>query len=263
MRALLSPRRWGAHLAVLVAVLATGVLGAWQLDAWRDARADAALDRSGAEPVPLDRALGPDAPFEQDAVGRPVLLRGRWLPEATVLVSGREQDGEDGFWVATPLVAASSGSAIYVVRGFTADEDPPEAPAGDTEAVALLQPPEGTGAVDEDAGDDVLPQLRTADLVQRQAEDLYGGYAVLDAGRSPAAGDATAGLAPATPDQLPEAGRTTALRNVLYAVEWWLFGAFALVVWWRWARDVVAAERASATPVRGSVDETEAVGSAP
>ena len=30
-------------------------------------------------------------------------------------------------------------------------------------------------------------------------------------------------------DQLPDVGRFTALRNLLYAIEWWFFGAFAAV----------------------------------
>ena len=36
-------------------------------------------------------------------------------------------------------------------------------------------------------------------------------------------------------------GRFTALRNLLYAVEWWVFGAFAAFIWWRWVRDQQAA----------------------
>ena len=35
-------------------------------------------------------------------------------------------------------------------------------------------------------------------------------------------------------EQLPDASRFTALRNLLYAMEWWFFGAFAAFVWWRW-----------------------------
>ncbi len=262
MRALLAPRAWLAHLLVVAAVGAAGLLGAWQLENWRDARADQARDRSGAEPVALDDALGPNDPFSEDAVGLPVEVSGRWLPEATVRVTGREQDGDTGSWVATPLVT-DSGSAIYVVRGFTTNNEAPPPPAAEAELVALLQPPEGTGAVDDDAGDDVLPQLRTADLVQRQEQDLYGGYAVLDPERSTDAAAATEGLQAASPGQLPSADGTTGLRNVLYAIEWWLFGAFAALVWARWARDVVLAERAADEETPEPEDEDQPVGSAP
>ncbi len=33
----------------------------------------------------------------------------------------------------------------------------------------------------------------------------------------------------------------TGLKNLLYAIEWWIFGAFAVFIWWRWRRDAHAA----------------------
>ena len=42
---------------------------------------------------------------------------------------------------------------------------------------------------------------------------------------------------PATLDQLPPAGTFTGWRNIAYAIEWWLFAAFALFLWWRFVRD--------------------------
>ena len=38
-------------------------------------------------------------------------------------------------------------------------------------------------------------------------------------------------------EQLPSPGAFTALRNLLYAVEWWFFGAFALFIWWRFVNE--------------------------
>jgi len=32
----------------------------------------------------------------------------------------------------------------------------------------------------------------------------------------------------------------TSVRNFLYALEWWVFGGFAVYLWWRWCRDEVA-----------------------
>lgn len=232
------PRTWPLHLVALVAVGTAVVLGVWQYDAW-DAQRDAeARDLTAAEPVPLAEVIGPDDPFPGDRVGQPVTLRGTWVPDATVYVSGREYAGRDGYWVATPLaVAGQAGSALYVVRGWSESAEraaPP--PAGPAEAVGWLQPTEGTGEEDDDRGDDVLPQMRTADLIQRVDQDLYGAYAVLDTSRT-RAGAATDGLRPASLGQLPEAGRFTAIRNLLYAVEWWVFGLFAAFIWWRWVRE--------------------------
>jgi cytochrome oxidase assembly protein ShyY1 len=152
----------------------------------------------------------------------------------TVFVSGRERDGHDGFWMVTPLaVGGADAPALPVVIGWVADPaDAPAPPEGSADLVGWLQPSEGTGAVDDDPRDDVFPQLRVADLVQRVGRDLYGGYAV--------AQDGIAGLPAADLVQLPDAGRFTAVRNLSYAVEWWFFGAFVVLIWWRWLREQLA-----------------------
>ncbi len=255
MRTFLTPRMLGAHLLALVLVTVALLLAAWQFAAW-DARRDAeARDLSRIEPVAITDALGPDDPFLGDLVGQPVVLEGRWLGDATVLVSGRESDGRDGFWVVTPLQEDATGSALPVVRGWTADaSDVPPVPTGDAEMVAYLQPPEGRVITDADPTDDVVPQLRTADLQQRVEVDLYGAYVVVpppaaDAiapgdwphGRT-AVNDGTDGLEPATVEQLPPVGQTTALRNLLYGIEWVVFGGFAGFIWWQFVRDTRRAE---------------------
>ena len=84
----------------------------------------------------------------------------------------------------TPLtVGGPDDPAIPVVRGWLPGEDPataPPPPTGTASVVGWLQPGEGTGAADDDPTDDVLPQVRIADLVQRVDVDLYGGYVVVD-----------------------------------------------------------------------------------
>jgi surfeit locus 1 family protein len=233
---LLSPRFWGVHLLALACVVVAGLLGAWQYDAWQERRAAEAADLTQQDPIPLADAMGPDDPFPGDRVGQPVNIDGSWVPEGTVFVSGREHEGRTGYWVVTPLaISAPDGPALPVVRGWVPSPDSaPPPPSGPAEVVGWLQPPEGSTAVDDDPDDDVLPQLRIADLVQRVDQDLYGGYAVLTR--------PTDGLEPAGLDQLPQVGRFTALRNLLYAVEWWFFGAFALFVWVRWLRDEAVAD---------------------
>ena len=56
-------------------------------------------------------------------------------------------------------------------------------------------------------------------------------------GATTAAG--TAGLAPASAEHLPGADASTGLRNLLYAFQWWVFGAFAIFMWWRWLMEDV------------------------
>ena len=244
-------RLWYVHLLALVLVGAAGWLGVWQYDAWQLRRAAEATDLTQLEPLPLTSVMGPDDPFPGNRVGQPVILAGTWVPSGTVFVSGREQDGVEGYWVVTPLATPGSGDpAIPVVRGWVeSPADAPGSPTGPAQLVGWLQPPEGTGQVDADRSDDVLPQLRIADLIQRVDQDLYGAYAVLADSAGPASGGVetsnpgSAGLRPAALEQLPDAGRFTALRNLLYALEWWVFGAFAAFIWWQHVRDVTRAER--------------------
>ncbi len=244
MRDLLAPRMLGAHLLALLCLAAAGALGVWQYDAWQQSRRAEAIDLTQRDPVPLAEVMGPDDAFPGDRVGQPVTISGTWLPEGTVLVEGRDHDGADGYWVVTPLTTGGAGDpAVPVVRGWTASATPPAAPTGAGEVTGWLQPPEGTGASDTDPTDDVFPQLRVADLVQRVDVDLYGAYAVATEGLD--------GLTAADLEQLPEAGRFTAVRNLLYALEWWVFGGFAVFIWWRFVRDS-RAERVAADPVASS-----------
>jgi cytochrome oxidase assembly protein ShyY1 len=242
----LAPRYWGAHLLVALAVVACALLGRWQLGVWHGHRTDdaAAVTREAA--VPLDDVLGPDAAFPAGGVGRPVVVEGRWDPAHTVYVSGKTYDGRTGVWVVTPVVTGS-GSAIPVVRGWAVNVGAaPTAPQGRAALVGLLQPSEEADGVDTDTHDDVLPELDVTDLVPRAPYDLYSGYAVatdraLPGGGTPSTGGT--GLAPVTATQLPGAGATSGLRNFLYALQWWVFGAFAVFVWWRWLQEDVLGRR--------------------
>ncbi|WP_169570388.1 SURF1 family protein [Nocardioides insulae] len=230
------PKLWAAHALGLACVVVATLLGLWQLDSWQHAREVEAMDLTSQAPVPLEDLLGSDDPFPGAVVGHPVDAAGVWVPEGTVYISGRESDGADGYWVVTPLAIDGSGDpAIPVVRGWVADPaEAPAAPTGPGEVTGWLQPAEGTGAVDEDRTDDVIPQLRVADVIQHVDQDLYSGYIVSE--------DPVGAPEPATLEQLPEAGTFTALRNLLYAIEWWIFGLFAVFIWWRYVRDVTHPE---------------------
>lgn len=253
----LAPRHWGAHLLAVVLVAAAAGLAWWQYDAYQAQREAQARDLTSAEPVALTDVMGPDDPFPGGSVGRPVSVDGTWVPTGTVLVEGKEHDGEQGYWVVTPLaVGGADAPALPVVRGWVADrDDVPGAPSGPAGVTGWLQPTDGTGQVDTDRTDDVVPQVRTADLIQHVDQDLYGAYAVLDHDTAPE--PVTAGLVPADLEQLPPPAGGTGLRNLLYALEWLLFGAFAGFIWWRYVRDVTqedpsagaAAEDATPAPV--------------
>jgi hypothetical protein len=105
-----------------------------------------------------------------------------------------------------------------------------------------LQPGEGSGLRDPDPTDDLLPEMRVADAIQHVDQDLYGGY-VIASSTTRGASPVEAGLSPVTPGSLPKADTFTAVRNLLYAFEWWVFGGFAVYIWWRWCRDELERQR--------------------
>jgi surfeit locus 1 family protein len=229
---LLAPRFWPAHLLVVAALVAAGWLGLWQYHGWQDRREDAARDLTNAAPLPLADVMGPDDPFPGSAVGQPVEVRGTRVTGSSVTITGRTHHGRDGVWLVDFLDVG--GSLLPVVRGWAPSPVTTieVSPASPTSVTGWLQPSESTGATDSDPSDPSFPQLRIADLAQRFDQDLYGAYVVE---RDPV------GLVQADLDQLPDTGRLTAIRNLLYALEWWVFGGFAAFVWWRWARDTVDA----------------------
>ncbi|MDP3969031.1 MAG: SURF1 family protein [Nocardioides sp.] len=258
-RVLTSPRMLAVHLLGAVAVGVALTAGVWQYTAWEDRRAAEARDLTSAEPRPLDAVMDGDDPFPGELVGLPVQLEGSWRPAETFFVAdredGREESGRTGYWIVTPLDVDGNDSAVPVVRGWVADPTDPAPPTPDAEPVALtgwLQPSEGRGLADDDPGDDVLPELRIASLTQRVGMDLYSAFVVADADRTddPAvasAADAGADLVPVRPDDLPDVGVFTALRNLLYAGEWWVFAVFAAFIWWRFCRDELLAARRRTT----------------
>lgn len=248
MSALLSSRAWAAHLLMLLAVAAAVALGIWQLDVWKASRDAASQTLVHAAPVPLSSVMGGDSPFPGDSLGRPVTFTGSWLPSGTVYVSGREQAGRRGYWVVTPVVIGRS--AMPVVRGWAPQPQAP-APHGQVSVTGWLQPSDGSGEADVNPHDDVIGSLRIASMTEHVDTDLYSGYVVRRTLHP--SGDATQGLATVRPPATPSASGTTALRNFLYALQWWFFAGFAIYVWFRWCQDAVRATPEAEEPT-GTVE---------
>ncbi|WP_246004274.1 SURF1 family protein [Nocardioides marmoriginsengisoli] len=249
---LLRPRYWPGHLAMVVCVSIAVGLGVWQLDAWQTRRADAARDISNDAPVALATLMSGDSPFPGRSLGRPVTLSGTWMSDSTVYVSDRFRKKERGYWVVTPVKVDGSESAMPVVRGWAPEPKAP-APSGDVTVTGWLQATEGSGPIDEDPHDDVIPMMRLATLVEHVDADLFSAYVVArDVSGAPD------GLESVTLAAIPEVSGFTALRNFLYAIEWWVFAAFAFFVWFRWCRD--SYEVATAVPDEddGNDEDTDA-----
>jgi cytochrome oxidase assembly protein ShyY1 len=154
------------------------------------------------------------------------------------VVPGRRQGEERGSWVLTAL-RLDDGSAVPVVRGFSANDATPSGsssglPTGRVRVDGVLRP--GEPAVVRDPGrtsglpHGQIERIDPVELIERWSGPLFTGYVVA----VPAAGQ---GL-----DAVPVVAERSglALQNLSYAVQWWIFAAFGLLLWWRLVRDDAA-----------------------
>lgn len=228
MRRYTTGRALGLLAVALVLMAAMIGLGWWQYDAYRVQQHDDAAEAAGRDPVPLDDVLGADEGFSGDAVAQPVVTTGRYDVAGQLYVE--DLPGSPlRYAVVTPLVTAS-GSAVLVVRGASA-EPSADVPAGPVEVHGSLQPSQGAASPLDDGR--VTDGIRISTLVAEVEPDLYGGYVVLTAS------DPAESLPPVEPP-LPEPSRWAGLRNLVYALQWWIFAAFVAFMWWRIVVDTEA-----------------------
>lgn len=236
MRTLLTPRMIGLHLFAVAAIAVMVVLGLWQLGHYGERQDNSVRERSEQPAVPLDDVLGPDEAFTAAADGRQITATGSYA-EPQFLVHG---DDEGAPWLVTPL-QTSDDAAVLVVRGRSSDMRP--VPGGEVTVTGSLLPSQAR-ADDPDPTDDVQPSLATSRLVADTQTDLYSGYVVLSE-QQPVASDDLETVAPPT----PEPSFTAGLRNLMYALQWWAFAAFALFMWWRISREEIHRQQPADTQV--------------
>ena len=226
MRRWLSARALG--LGALAVVLIAGMvsLGLWQLGAYDQHQGQAARSRLQQPPVPLDRVLGRDAGFPVDGVGRPVTVTGRYVPAEQIYVRGLP--GSTATYAVTTPLLTRTGSVILVVRG-SSHELGPAPPRGPVRVTGVLEPSSEVGGPVR--ADRVTNGLRIVGLLDSFSADLYAGYIVLTASEPPDR------LSPVNVP-LPEPSRWAGIRNLLYAVQWWVFAAFVAFMWWRIVLDL-------------------------
>jgi cytochrome oxidase assembly protein ShyY1 len=228
----------------LAAAVVCGLLGAWQLDRARS-RGQSALQARQAQlaasaPVPLDSVLAPQTAFPGELVGRKVSVTGSYEPTGQLVVTGRSLNGVTGELVLTGLrVGTGDGAAVMpVVRGWVAaGTAPDEPPAGPVSLVGYLQAGESTGSGVAGARTDAISP---AELLHVWTGPIWTGYLVL-ASSDPPQGAGTQLLGPPTPTA---AGPN--LQNLLYAAEWFVFGGFAVFLWWRAVLDEAHGRRRDA-----------------
>jgi cytochrome oxidase assembly protein ShyY1 len=216
----LRPGLLGLHVLAIAAVGLCVVMGLWQLGIY-EGRQGEAQDGARQQVKPLADVWQPGEAFTSDLKDKRVSLKGRFADDDLRVT---RDDGST--WLVTPFVI--DDHALLVVRG-----EGDRAPASDaTDLDVVLEPSESGGrALSPDRTTNAIsvPALLN-DLPQR----LYGGYGI---------SLTDTGLPLVDPPD-PEVSWTVGLRNLAYALQWWVFGAFALFMWWRMATENVAATKA-------------------
>lgn len=264
LRTALKPR-WLGLFAVLVAILVSFTwLGLWQLAVAKDKGRAEAVESASARPVvDLATVVAPHQQFPGDGSGRRVTATGSYAADGQVLVAPRRLDGRTGWWVVAPFVVDGTGGTLAVVRGFTTDPATvPDPPGGTLTLVGSLAPGESPAeapAASSAGADPVLGSIDLAVLVNRWQGDLYNAFAFAleERGGGGTPVDA-APLERVPPPMVGEGGLQW--RNAAYALQWWIFAAFAAYMWFRMVRDDAERDRQEAEPV---TDPAEAPSVAP
>lgn len=230
---------WGrVVVALLIGALAAGVCGA--LGWWQWTRAQTTGRTVQPDPpVALADVLAP-AQNAGEALGRQVTVAGTWIETDAAVAVGREVDGRPAQFLVTALevpaeqTGTGEPATLAVVIGWR-DQDstePIDTPVGDATLTGYLRAPEAsTGASSlptEDPADGTfwVTGLATSELAQVWPAPMYSAVMV--------SYDGAPGWTPLEP--LPPTTEFN-FRSAAYAVEWWLFGAFAVFIVGRWIRD--------------------------
>lgn len=249
------PRMIGLLLIFLTAAGVCGALGTWQLDRARErgelaaAQEQAEIEAQGA--TQLGELLAPQQTFPGNLIGRTVTVTGHYEPEQ-VLVEGRVHEDRLGYLVVTAFRVDDDGTAgsswaelsgpplVTVVRGWVPTVEAAAAlqplPTSQVRIVGYLQSAEGGGR--DTVADGVVEAISPAQLMQHWGGPTYSGYFVLADQDVPLDPDLALMPRPTIP------GGGLNVQNLAYAIQWWVFGGFALFLWIRVVRDTVKDEMA-------------------
>ena len=225
MRTAITPR-WLVALAALIAfIIACIFLGQWQWDRTQDILA--AERSAAAAPIALQELVNDDGTWSNADIGRTVILDGTFTAQELQLPN-REFQGQSGSWIVTRF-DLSSGGSIAVMRGLLPDGA--QAPQVDATAVQLegvLHPNE---AFYEGANENSIVTVDSAAIADEWGTDLIDGYVMVQR-QDPEPSEPGALVIVAPTVQVGDV--PFPLQNFFYAIQWWIFAAFAIFVYARW-----------------------------
>lgn len=243
---------------MLVLVTCFVGLSAWQVN--RAQYKNAVEESSQVDELKdFNDVMDAQAPMPGILADQRVSLSGQWIPDAQVVIPGRVQDGESGYWVVTMFApdgghlgegvkAANADEktiAIPVVRGFTADEDTAmdsRAKDGQVDLTARIGPIEGP-VPGNDLPEGQVHTVSTSQIINLFPDLLtYSGFLIPEKATGAAASVGTDGLAQVPSTTTRDKGGFD-LQSAVYAVEWIIFAAMALYMWFQLLRDAYVKSR--------------------
>lgn len=229
-----SPRNLALLALAVTLALIFILLGRWQLGVAQDDARVKALEEGPRQPVvALTDYLQPHSDFPKGGSLRRVSAAGSYDAAHQMLVPDRRLDGRTGLWVITPFVVDGTGARLAVVRGFVTDPSQASKPAasGKLTVVGALAPAESPSErTDYPAGQ--IGSVDIGKMLNVWGGDAYNAF-IFGMTETP---NATAATITKVPPPSPEPEGLN-WRNAGYALQWWVFAAFALYVWWRTVRE--------------------------
>lgn len=218
--------RWLLALAALVAfIIACIFLGRWQWDRTQDILA---ADRSAAaEPIALEELIDDDGSWPNADIGRTVILDGSFAAQQ-LQIPNREFQGESGSWIVTRF-DLSTGGSVAVMRGLLPNGSP--TPAADATVVRVEGVMHPNEAFYAGANEDSIVTVDSAAIAAEWGSDLIDGFVMLQSQDPKSANPGTLVIVPPT---VLVGDVPFPLQNFFYAIQWWVFAAFAIVVYARW-----------------------------
>lgn len=229
-------------IGALVAIVMI-FLGLWQMQVFLDQGTNEAWERTKLDPVALSSVVSSDNTVS-DGYGRPVTVTGTYLPQQQVVA----RDSLDVTRVVAALQLAD-GRVVPVVLGVPRGGEEPPTPTGSATVTGVFLASDGVPDPAPSLHPGEIDGVRLAALAQRWPQQLIPGYVTLAGSESTALGLDPAPLTLPTEDG--------SLRNEGYALQWWVFAAFAVVASVKVARDLgrrSAVREASATSDEVSAD---------
>lgn len=220
--------RWGGYLmvAALFAV-ACVFLSNWQFERNEERTAQIALVEQNydAPPAPLNDVIGTDGALDPQDEWRPMVLQGRYLTDAQVLVRNRPHGGTSAFEVLVPF-RTDDGRVFVVDRGWVPPGEGatpdvvPAPPTGDAEITVRLRPGEPLPASGRGAPEGQVPTIHLPAVAEATGLDLITGAYGWLVSEEPAPDVALGGFQSPTEDPGP---------HLSYAIQWILFGVMGFV----------------------------------